>query len=159
MYYAEKVAKLLKKWRFYGIIGVFLQVRQWSCIVQLWVYCWLIQETKRRKDFFMVDYLYYKKEYLGKVFCEKTEFERYEILARRYINSVINSKAEDAGEGIFYCICAVAEQLFLNAEKAGIKSENLDGYSVTYSGDERKKLYEILRICLPAELLFKGVAR
>ncbi len=107
----------------------------------------------------MVDYLYYKKDYRGAIFCEKSEFERYEIRARVYINSAINTPVESAGEAANYCICAVAEQLYREAERGGVKSESLDGYSVTYSGEKNKELYAILRMCLPAELLFKGVSR
>ncbi len=105
----------------------------------------------------MVDYLYYKKDYRGSVFCEKNEFERFEIRARRYINSVINSPVEEAGESAFYCICAVAEQLYKEEGRSNIKAESLEGYSVTYTGEANKQLYAILRMCLPSELLFKGV--
>lgn len=105
----------------------------------------------------MVDYLYYKKDYRGTVFCEKTEFERYEKRALHYINSVICGDIKNAEESAYYCICAVAEELCRTENSQNIKSESIDGYSVTYSADRNKQLYGILRMYLPAELLFKGV--
>lgn len=154
---AEKVSQNLKKQRFYGIIQMFLQGTAELYSATMGVLPFLVKIKFKGKDLRMVDYLYYKKDYRGAVFCEKNEFERFEIRARLYINSVINSRVEDAGESAYYCICAVAEQLYKEEGRNNLKAESLDGYSVTYAGGADKQMYAILRMCLPSELLFKGV--
>lgn len=105
----------------------------------------------------MTDYLYYKKNYKGKIIKDKSEFERCEKLADRYIKSVINSDIEYKEEDISDCICALSEQFYEHEDSKNIKSETVDGYSITYSGNYNKSLYDTLRIYLPKELLYRGI--
>ena len=105
----------------------------------------------------MVDYLYYKKTYQGIVINEKEDFERCEKLAVLYIKSVIAKNSQYDEEELWDCVCAVAEQIYENKDTKNIKSETVDGYSVTYTGDFNKYLYEILKIYLPPELLYRGI--
>ena len=62
-------------------------------------------------------------------------------------------------ECIKVCICEMAEFLYKCLEKSGIKSENNDGYSVTYEqGDIKRELLKIAQVNLMGtELLFRGV--
>ena len=55
------------------------------------------------------------------------------------------------------CICALAEQLSRFEDTKNIKSESVDGYSVTYSDNLNKTLRETLKIYLPKELLYRGI--
>lgn len=105
----------------------------------------------------MTDYLYYKENYQGKIINDKADFEQYAKLAVLYIKSVINSDIDFRKEDIYDCICALAEQLFENRDSKNVKSESVDGYSITYSGDSGKNLYETLKLYLPKELLFRGI--
>jgi len=107
----------------------------------------------------MIDYLYYKKNYNGKIITNKSEFERFEKLSVRYIKSVINSDAEYKEEDIYDCICAVAEEMYESNDSQNIKSETVDGYSVTYADKHAKSLYEILKLYLPKELLYRGIGK
>ena len=105
----------------------------------------------------MTDYLYYKKDYNGKIIADREDFERCEKVACRYMQSVINPDAEYSEDDVRDCICALCEELYKNEDTANIKSETVDGYSVTYSGNSRKELYEVLKLYLPKELLYRGV--
>ncbi len=105
----------------------------------------------------MTDYLYYKNTYKGTYFCEKSQFERFERLAEKYIKSQINEDAEYEPSELFDSICAVAEALSENHGAQNIKSESVDGYSVTYSEDFSKNLLNILKLYLPKKLLYRGI--
>lgn len=105
----------------------------------------------------MTDYLYYKKNYKGTVINDKAEFEKHEKRAVQYVKSVINTEAEYDETELYDCICAIAEQLCENGEFRNVKSETTDGYSVTYSDSFKKHLYELLRLYLPKELLYRGI--
>ena len=62
-------------------------------------------------------------------------FERCIMLAQRVMNMYLNSclPAESFDEDIKLCLCEVAEIMF-RAEKNGtVKSETIDGYSVTFA--------------------------
>ncbi len=107
----------------------------------------------------MIDYLYYKKNYNGKIITNKSEFEKFENLSVRYIKSVINSDIEYKEEDIYDCICAVAEQMYIKNDSQNIKSETVDGYSVTYADNSGKELYETLKLYLPKELLYRGIGK
>ena len=105
----------------------------------------------------MTDYLYYKKNYKGADINDKDEFERYAKMAVGYINSVINTDLEYKEEDISDCVCVLAERFYRSGDLGNIKSESVDGYSVTYSSDFGKELYEILKLYLPKELLYRGI--
>lgn len=59
------------------------------------------------------------------------------------------------------CICEVCEVLYKHEMRDGIKSENNDGYSVTYDESEMSKDKEIKRIAElylgPMGLMYAGV--
>ncbi len=105
----------------------------------------------------MINYLYYKKDYGGKVITNKEEFERYKNQAELYIKLAINSQEKYSEEDIGHGICAIAEKIYEKGDLGNIKSESVDGYSVTYSGDFRKELYETLKLYLPPRLLYRGI--
>lgn len=105
----------------------------------------------------MTDYFYYKITYKGTYFENKSEFERFEKLAEKYVKSQINEDVEYEPQELFDSICAVAEALFENHGTINKKSESVDGYSVTYSEDFSKNLFNILKLYLPKKLLYRGI--
>lgn len=105
----------------------------------------------------MTGYLYYKKNYKGKIITDKADFEKFEKAANLYVKSVINPDIDYKEEDIYDCICALAEQLYSGEDSRNIKSETVDGYSVTYNDSFGKSLYETLKIYLPKELLYRGI--
>lgn len=75
------------------------------------------------------------------------------LLCREYVS------AETENE-IKLCICEVAEAMFRSENAAGIKSESVDGYSVTFADktDIRKDINRIIRCRLAdSGLLYAGV--
>ena len=105
----------------------------------------------------MIDYLYYKITYKGTIFNNEAEFEKYEKLAERYIKSQMNDSVEYEPSELYDCIIAVAETLYENNGALNLKSESVDGYSVTYSSDFSKNLLNILKLYLPKKLLYRGI--
>lgn len=105
----------------------------------------------------MVDYIYYTNKYQGSVIDNSSDFTKYENMAVRYVKSIINPQVDYNEEDIYECICVLAEQLFENNDLKNIKSETVDGLSVTYTGDFNKALYETLKLYLPKELLYRGL--
>ncbi len=109
-----------------------------------------------------VSYGYYFNDYsMGQnPLLDAEQFAVYEARARRFLTGICscpipNNKLDDA----FACICAVAEELYL--QKGGnIKSETIDGYSVTFAEDKggRQKLINIASLYLgQSGILYAGV--
>lgn len=105
----------------------------------------------------MIDYLYYKLTYKGTIFSDESEFEKYEKLADKYIKSQINDSVEYDPSELYDCVLAVAEALHESSGALNLKSESVDGYSVTYSSDFSKNLLNILKLYLPKKLLYRGI--
>ena len=105
----------------------------------------------------MTDFSYYKKNFKGNVITDASEFEKYSKLALLHIKVAINSDVQYKEEDIADCVCALAEQLSRFEDTKNIKSESVDGYSVTYSDNLSKSLRETLKIYLPKELLYRGI--
>lgn len=108
-------------------------------------------------------------EFYFNVFCggnsgviPAEQFPRVALLARREVDILLCQDClyAENEECINLCICEVAEALF-KAEKAdGIKSESVDGYSVTFEdvADVRTDINRIVRRWLSnSGLLYAGV--
>ncbi len=67
---------------------------------------------------------------------------------------------EKTKEKVKLCVCEIAELLYLSSDSGFVKSENIDGYSVTYS-DSKEFEKELRRIVLKrlgnTGILFAGV--
>lgn len=74
----------------------------------------------------------------------------------RITGGKIRGKDDDA---VKRCICEMAELLYEYSELCGIKSENNDGYSVSYQNrDIKAELTEIAKVYLfGTEYLYRGV--
>lgn len=80
-----------------------------------------------------VDFEFYRRMYSG-VRIPADEFLKYSIKSENLLKSMTKKEAwENVCFDMKMCICNIAEILF-DKEKIGMtKSENNDGYSVTYS--------------------------
>ena len=70
----------------------------------------------------------------------------------RYLSTPVS---EIQTENSRLCIFEVAECIYRSWQNSGIKSENTDGYSVTYDG-QKADIYSIIRRYM-SEYLFRGV--
>ena len=67
--------------------------------------------------------------------------------AWREVNAMLTTEYTDEHSDLVKkCVCEVAEEIYENAKKQGIKSENIDGYSVTYADgvDVKKSIKNII---------------
>ncbi len=89
------------------------------------------------------------------------EFPVYEKCARVFLKSICICKPFEAcKDDISACICAIAEELYRFKDSHNVKSENIDGYTVTFSDkkDIKKDLYGIAKLYLGHQgILYAGV--
>ncbi len=109
-------------------------------------------------------------EFYFNVFCGGKDgvllrdvFERYASAAERELCGFVNPEAikKIPSETLWICLCEIAELLFAAEKNCGIKSERIDGYSVTFlDGDGiRNKIRRIvLQRLEPLGVAFAGVA-
>ena len=119
------------------------------------------------------DYAFFIEQYGGAM--DEESFRKAIIGASQYIRYITMNRSDntDAKE-IKYAACAVADVYYSTiiaepgGKGSGKKSENIDGYSVTYITDRadgetvesvfKKKAYETVKPWLgPLGLLYKGV--
>lgn len=119
------------------------------------------------------DYAFFIEQYGGEM--DEESFRKAIIGASQYIRYITMNRSDNTdAEEIKYAACAVADVYYstIIAEQSGKgsgkKSENIDGYSVTYITDRadgetvesvfKKKAYETVKPWLgPLGLLYKGV--
>lgn len=119
------------------------------------------------------DYAFFIEQYGGAM--DEESFKKAIIGASQYIRYITMNRSDNTdAEEIKYAACAVADVYYstIIAEQSGKgsgkKSENIDGYSVTYITDRtdgetvesvfKKKAYETVKPWLgPLGLLYKGV--
>lgn len=119
----------------------------------------------------IVDYEYYYNEYFGRKISEE-QFTELSAEAQRFVDYVTFSRINDSiTDKVRNAVCAAAEALFDCNSKykelaPGIKSENTDGYSVTYqnhdisdiSKQRNKAMYSAVQRELSGTgLLYRGV--
>lgn len=88
------------------------------------------------------------------------EFEKYIENARMSLNGFGAEYSLDFEEDIKLCLCEMAEVLYSGNRASNIKSESIDGYSVTFEEptDRNKRLREIaLKRLGETGLLYAGV--
>lgn len=122
----------------------------------------------------MIDYRYYREEFGGEKISTESSFKRIKNSAEAYLNYFTFGRIRDDKEHqnlIKNCLCEMCDIIYDIAVKDGgkvKKSENTDGYSVSYvtervdGQDSQKaleaKLYRITRIYLEnTGLLYVGV--
>lgn len=90
------------------------------------------------------DYAYYTESFAGTELSAE-DFDSLASKAQRFLNYVTQHKIIDVTDSVKNAVCAAAEALnTVNRQYAdipnGIKSENTDGYSVTYYDQNEVKL-------------------
>lgn len=109
-----------------------------------------------------ISYGYYFNDYsMGqKPILTSEQFAVFEVRARRFLKGICSEQIPNENlDDVFACVCALAEELYLQKD-SHIKSENTDGYSVTYADGQggRKKLFGIANLYLGhLGILYAGV--
>lgn len=105
-----------------------------------------------------VDFNYYRDEFLGTLIPIK-EFYHIESKATVYVNYVLLGNMKDTDE-FKNAVCAVCELIYNESKRGGIKSENNDGYSVTFEeiGDFYDRVIDVVKVYLSnTGLLYRGI--
>ena len=95
-----------------------------------------------------VSYEYYLNNYCMGQAPRLTEeqFGVCEKQARTYLRGICTKEvSENNQDDILACVCAISEEMYLQKEKNGIKTESIDGYSVTFKDGKAAKA-ELLSI-------------
>ena len=86
----------------------------------------------------LADFDYYVSEY-GGTELDSGSFKQLSLRASALVNSYTFGRAEASElDAVKDAVCAVAEVIHRHEKNKNIKSENNDGYSVTYSEQECK---------------------
>lgn len=106
-----------------------------------------------------VGFDYYKDVFMGSDITSPKDFNKLELRAIAYIDKITFGRICEMTESIKCAICSVCDVLKRRGMRGGIKQENNDGYSVTYSESfsEFDDLYMAASVFLPSELLYKGI--
>ena len=112
-----------------------------------------------------ISYSFYFNTYNNgnKGIVPEKSFDLYVTKAWRELEALLTSEeTDDYSEKINLTVCEIAEELYYGEKKRGIKSENIDGYSVTYADDDviRKNITNIaIRNLGNTGLLYLGVEK
>lgn len=104
----------------------------------------------------MISFENYINKYEGRRVKNQDDFNRLSKMAERYIVSVIapEYREKDIEEAV-YALCDI---LVKYEESSGIKTERVDGVSVTYEeGLLQKLMYNTLKLYVPSRLLYRGL--
>jgi len=105
------------------------------------------------------DYTFYKQDFYGSVIPDEFSFNSHIMRADAFLNRLTFGKIIEISDEVKCAACAVAEVYYNCGSRAGISSENNDGYSVSYITDEAalgKQLYDAAKLFLPSGLLYSG---
>ncbi|MBE7012197.1 MAG: hypothetical protein E7415_05940 [Ruminococcaceae bacterium] len=106
-----------------------------------------------------MDYGFYKSAFGGSLIPPEL-FNRYMYKAKAYLSVATNDRPipPEYEENAAFALCEIAEVYMKLSSRCGVKSENTDGYSVSYDNSLIKlELSEILNLYLgDSDLLFKG---
>lgn len=90
-----------------------------------------------------ISYSFYFNTYNNgnKGLIPESSFDLYIAKAWRELEPLLTSEYDDEHvEKVSFTVCEIAEELYQSEKIRGIKSENIDGYSVTYAdGDSARK--------------------
>ncbi len=119
-----------------------------------------------------VEYEFYQSEYGGNKIPDVLAFRQPLLKANTYLNRVMRKTPEQAQmENVKLCLCEVSDLIYgdalVKAEHGGreVKSENTDGYSVTYETQQEGesldvRVYSTIRRHLAhTGLLYLGVRK
>ncbi|MEG1779442.1 MAG: hypothetical protein RR263_05010 [Oscillospiraceae bacterium] len=109
----------------------------------------------------IADIIFYLDGYLSgrAALISTADFTYYERRAEAELSALTLHKIDSAEvtENIRRCVCEVMEYLYRLDKRVDIKSENNDGYSVTYTEETKAdRIYDIAKMYLPHKLLYRG---
>ncbi len=110
-----------------------------------------------------IDYDFYLTGYcVGQIpTLSAVDFEVYVQRAKVFLESIESgSSVEGVEDKVRACLCAISEKLYKNDKRGNIKSESIDGYSVSFadSSNPKSELWEIALMYLgKSGLLYQGV--
>ena len=106
-----------------------------------------------------MDYGFYKSAFGGNLIPPEL-FNRFILKAKAYLALATNNRyvPHEYEEKVSFALCEIAEVYMRLSMRNGVKTENTDGYSVSYDESSLKlELSEILNLYLgDSDLLFKG---
>lgn len=111
-----------------------------------------------------IDYIYYFDDYnRGREgIIPPSDFDFYTDKAWTELEALCF--AEECGEehrgAVYRCVCAVADMLYSAEKNNGVRSENIDGYSVTYSDENavrREIRRTVMKYLVGTGILYSGV--
>ena len=99
------------------------------------------------------------EEYLGRSIPNSNEFFSICIRAEAYIDKLTDGHITEVTDDIKNAVCAVCDVIYRADRQKGIKSESVDGYSVTLDSEacSQKTLYDTACLFLPSYLLYRGI--
>ena len=110
-----------------------------------------------------ISYDYYLNDYcMGQIpTLSAADFELYVKRAKVFLESIgSGSSLEGFEDKVRACLCMLSEKLYKNDKRGNIKSESIDGYSVSFAESSNLKS-ELLEIALgylgKSGLLYQGV--
>ena len=106
-----------------------------------------------------VGFDYYKDVFMGSDITSPKDFNKLERRAMAYVDRITFGRITEMTESVKCAVCSVCDVFKRRGARSGIKQENNDGYSVTYSDSygEFDDLYMAASVFLPSELLYKGI--
>lgn len=106
----------------------------------------------------LADFDYYVSEY-GGTMLDSDSFNQLSLRASALVNAYTFGRATESSlEAVKAAVCAVAEVIHRHEQYGNIKSENNDGYSVTY-GEHEHKLEDDIYAAVMAHLQVTGLTR
>ena len=107
-------------------------------------------------DYYLIDYCVGQAPTLS-----AADFEIYVKRAKVFLESIGSGVSLEGFEDkVRECLCALSEKLYKNDKRGNVKSESIDGYSVSFadSSNPKSELMEIaLRYLGKSGLLYQGV--
>ena len=105
---------------------------------------------------------YFDKMSFGQaVVLSPDNFERYIKSAKVFLESILaENVSKTCEDDVKRCLYALAEEIFKEEKRGGVKSENIDGYSVTFKDQGpagRRLLKTALLYFGKSGLLYAGV--
>ena len=110
-----------------------------------------------------IDYDYYLTRYcVGQIPpLSAADFELYVKRAKVFLESIGSGfSVEEFEDKVRECLCEISEKLYKNDKHGNIKSESIDGYSVSFAdgSNPKSELLEIaLRYLGKSGILYQGV--
>lgn len=110
------------------------------------------------------NYEFYKDTFSGENISDEQKFDALALRASAYIDNILAAPLTDSdiklySDKIQLAVCGICD-ILSNFPDDNIRSENNDGYSVSYSNDPKAKntlIYNTVRMYLPPILLYRGL--